>query len=87
MYLVAHNFVKLTILHHLIDKDRKQTNLQSCDHRDNNTFDIEVDLMSMREVLSLRKFYGWYGDLIEQNEVPLSRMLHDLLEHDHMQDF
>ena len=30
---------------------------------------------------SLRKFYGQYGDHIKQNEVPLSQMLHEILEH------
>ena len=34
---------------------------------------------------SLRKFYGQYGDLIKQYEVPFSRMLHDILEDDHIQ--
>ena len=34
---------------------------------------------------SLRKFYGRYGDLIKQYEVPLSRMLHDLLDDDYLQ--
>ena len=34
---------------------------------------------------SLRKFYGRYGDLTEQYEVSLSRMLHDILEDDHIQ--
>ena len=34
---------------------------------------------------SLRKFYGRYGDLIKQYEAPLSRMLHDLLDDDHLQ--
>ena len=34
---------------------------------------------------SLRKFYGRYGDLTKQYEVPLSRMLHDILENDHIQ--
>ena len=34
---------------------------------------------------SLRKFYGRYGDLIKQYEVPLSRMLHDILNDDHLQ--
>ena len=34
---------------------------------------------------SLRKFYGRYGDLIKQYEVPLFRMLHDILENDHIQ--
>ena len=28
---------------------------------------------------SFRKFYGWYGDLIQQYEVSLSRMLNDIL--------
>ena len=34
---------------------------------------------------SLRKFYGRYGDLTKQYEVPLSRMLHDILDDDHNQ--
>ena len=34
---------------------------------------------------SLRKFFGQYGDLIKQYEVPLSRMLWDILEKDHIQ--
>ena len=34
---------------------------------------------------SLRKFYGRYGDLTKQYEVPLSRMLHDILHDDHIQ--
>ena len=34
---------------------------------------------------SLRKFYGRYGDLIKNNEVSLSPMLHDILGHDHIQ--
>ena len=34
---------------------------------------------------SLRKFYGRYGDLTKQYEVPLSRMLHDILDDDHTQ--
>ena len=33
----------------------------------------------------LRKFYGRYGDLTKQYEVPLSRMLHDILDDDHIQ--
>ena len=33
---------------------------------------------------SLRKFYGWYRDLINQYEVPFSRMLHDILDDDHL---
>ena len=35
--------------------------------------------------LSLRKSYGRYGDLTKQYEVPLSRMLHDILDDDHIQ--
>ena len=34
---------------------------------------------------SLRKFYGRYGDLTKQYEVPLSRMLYDILDDDHIQ--
>ena len=34
---------------------------------------------------SLRKFYGRYGDLIKQYEVPLSQMLNDILWPDHIQ--
>ena len=34
---------------------------------------------------SLRKFYGRYGDVTKQYEVPLSRMLHDILYDDHIQ--
>ena len=34
---------------------------------------------------SLRKFCGRYGDLIKQYEVPLSRMLQDILDDDHLQ--
>ena len=34
---------------------------------------------------SLRKFYGRYGDLIKHYEVSLSKMLHDILGHDHIQ--
>ena len=33
---------------------------------------------------SLKKFYGRYGDLIKQCKVPLSRMLHDILDDDHI---
>ena len=33
---------------------------------------------------SLRKFYGRYGDLFKQYEVPLPRMLHDDLEDDYI---
>ena len=34
---------------------------------------------------SIRKFYGRYVDLFKQYEVPLSRMLHDILDDDHLQ--
>ena len=34
---------------------------------------------------SLRKLYGRYGDLTKQNQVSLSRMLHDILDDDHIQ--
>ena len=34
---------------------------------------------------SLRKFYGRCGDLTKQCEVPLSRMLHDILDDDQIQ--
>ena len=34
---------------------------------------------------SLRKFYGRYGDLTKQYEVRLFRMLHDILDDDHIQ--
>ena len=34
---------------------------------------------------SVSKFYGWYGDLTKQYEIPLSRMLHDSLDDDHIQ--
>ena len=34
---------------------------------------------------SLRKLYGRYGDLTKQYEVPLSRMLRDILNDDHIQ--
>ena len=34
---------------------------------------------------SLRKFYGQYGDLIKQDEVPLSRMLQHILDDAHLQ--
>ena len=34
---------------------------------------------------SLRKFYCRYGDLTKQYEVPLSRILHDILDDNHIQ--
>ena len=33
---------------------------------------------------SLRKFYGQYGDLIKHYGVSLSKVLHDILGHDHI---
>ena len=33
----------------------------------------------LKSISSLRKFYGRYGDLIQQYEVSLSRMLNDIL--------
>ena len=43
------------------------------------------DYVMERLKSSLRKFYGRYGDLTRQYEVPLSRMLHDILDDDHIQ--
>ena len=40
---------------------------------------------SGRDMSSLRKFYGRYGDLTKQYEVPLSQMLHGILEDNHIQ--
>ena len=34
---------------------------------------------------SLRKFYGRYGDLTKQHEFSISRILHDILEDEHIQ--
>ena len=34
---------------------------------------------------SLSKFYGRYGDVTKQYEVPLSRMLQDIPDDDHVQ--
>ena len=34
---------------------------------------------------SLRKFYVRYGELIQQYNIPLFRMLHDILDNDHLQ--
>ena len=34
---------------------------------------------------SLIEFYSWYGDLIEKYEVPLSKLLHEILDHSNMQ--
>ena len=48
--------------------------------------DREVDKLQEDESeSSLRKFYGRYGDLSKQYEAPLSRMLHDILDDDHIQ--
>ena len=38
-----------------------------------------------RLISSLRKLYGRYSDLVKQYEVPLSRMLSDILDDDHLQ--
>ena len=48
---------------------------------------VEIPIRYVKERLksSLRKFYGRYGDLTKQYEVPLSRMLHDILDDDHIQ--
>ena len=35
--------------------------------------------------LSLREFFCRYGDLTEQYEIPLSRILHDILDDDQLQ--
>ena len=54
-------------------------------------FEIPVSVFSGRDMSrnvcksSLRKFYGRYGDLTKQYEAPLSRMLHDILDDDHIQ--
>ena len=42
--------------------------------------------VTKRLTSSLRKLYGWYGDLIKQYEVPISRMLHDILDDDTYSD-
>ena len=46
---------------------------------------LEQGYHKERLKLSLRKYYGRYGDLIKQYEVPLSRMLNDILWPDHIQ--
>ena len=35
--------------------------------------------------MSVRKFYDRYGDLIKQYEIPFTRMLHAILDDDHLQ--
>ena len=45
----------------------------------------EARITKERLKSSLRKIYGRYGDLTKQYEVPLSRMLHDPLDDDHIQ--
>ena len=40
---------------------------------------LEQGYVKERLKSSLKKFYGRYGDLIKQYEVPLSRMLNDIL--------
>ena len=42
-------------------------------------------IVGLRLKSSLRKFFSRYGDLTKQYEVPLSRMLHDILDDDHIQ--
>ena len=46
---------------------------------------LEQGYVKERLKLSLRKFYGRYGDLIKQYEVSLSQMLNDILWTDHIQ--
>ena len=46
---------------------------------------LEQGYVKERLKSSLRKFYGRYGDLIEQYEVSLSQMLNDILWTDHIQ--
>ena len=43
-----------------------------------------IGLGQISSFLSLRKFYGRYGDLTKQYEVSHSRMLHDILDDDHI---
>ena len=46
---------------------------------------LEQGYVKERLKSSLKKFYGWYGDLIKQYEVSLSKMLNDILWPDHIQ--
>ena len=46
---------------------------------------LEQGYVKERFKLSLRKFYGRYGDLIKQYKVSLSQMLNDILWPDHIQ--
>ena len=46
---------------------------------------LEQGYVKERLKLSLRKFYGRYGDLIKQYDVSLSQMLNDILWPDHIQ--
>ena len=46
---------------------------------------LEQGYVKERLRSSLGKFYGRYGDLIKQYEAPLSRMLQDILDNDHLQ--
>ena len=46
---------------------------------------LEQGYVKERLKTSLRKFYGRYGDLIRQYEVPLTQMLNDILWPDHIQ--
>ena len=46
---------------------------------------LEQGYVKERLKSSMRKFYGRYGDVIKQYEVPLSRMLNDIMWPDHIQ--
>ena len=46
---------------------------------------LEQGYVKERLKSSLRKFYGRHRDLTKQYEVPLSRMLYDILDDDHIQ--
>ena len=41
--------------------------------------------LCISSILSSRKFYGRYGDLIKHYEVSLSKMLPDIVGHDRIQ--
>ena len=51
----------------------------------NDFFVFHIIVIKERLKSSLRKFYGRYGDLTRQYEVPLSLMLHDILDDVHIQ--
>ena len=46
---------------------------------------LEQGYVKERLKSSMRKFYGWYGDLNKQHEVSLSQMLNDILWPNHIQ--